>query len=38
VDNLEAQYLMADYVLNSNIIENYNNLVIVSPDAGGVYR
>ena len=38
VDNLEAQILMVEYLLNSKLIEDYNNLVIVSPDAGGVYR
>jgi ribose-phosphate pyrophosphokinase len=38
VDNLEAQIVMVDYLLNSNLIQDYNNLVIVSPDAGGVYR
>lgn len=29
---------MGEYLLNSNLISDYNNLVIVSPDAGGVYR
>ena len=29
---------MVEYLLNSNLILDYNNLVIVSPDAGGVYR
>jgi phosphoribosylpyrophosphate synthetase len=29
---------MADYLLNSKLIENYNKLVIVSPDARGVKR
>ncbi len=38
VDNLEAQILMVEYILNSKLVEDYNNLVIVSPDAGGVYR
>lgn len=38
VDNLEAQIIMVEYLLNSKIIEDYSNLVIVSPDAGGVYR
>ena len=38
VDNLEAQVIMVDYLLNSNLIQDFNNLVIVSPDAGGVYR
>jgi len=38
VDNLEAQVLMVEYILNSKMIEDFNNLVIVSPDAGGVYR
>ena len=38
VDNLESHNLMAEYILNSDIIKNYENLVVVSPDAGGVYR
>lgn len=38
VDNLEAQIIMVEYLLNSALIEDFNNLVIVSPDAGGVYR
>lgn len=38
VDNLEAQIIMVEHILKSNLIEDYNNLVIVSPDAGGVYR
>ena len=38
VDNLEAQIIMVEYLLNSSMIKDYNNLVIVSPDAGGVYR
>lgn len=38
VDNLEAQIIMVESVLNSKDIKDFNNLVIVSPDAGGVYR
>jgi hypothetical protein len=29
---------MAEYILNSDLINNYDNLLVVSPDAGGVYR
>jgi phosphoribosylpyrophosphate synthetase len=29
---------MAEYILNSNMIKTFDDLVIVSPDAGGVYR
>ena len=29
---------MIDYLLNSNLIRDYNKLSIVSPDANGVYR
>lgn len=29
---------MVDYLLSSNLVSDFNNLVIVSPDAGGVYR
>ena len=38
VDNLEAQILMVDYLMNKQLIKDYNKLIIVSPDAGGVYR
>lgn len=38
VDNLESQIIMVESVLNSNLVKDFNNLVIVSPDAGGVYR
>ncbi len=38
VDNLEAQILMVDYLMNNKMIKDYNKLIIVSPDAGGVYR
>lgn len=38
VDNLEAQLIMGEYLLKSNLVKDYNQLVIVSPDAGGVYR
>lgn len=38
VDNLESQIVMTEHLLNSNIVKDFNNLVIVSPDAGGVYR
>jgi ribose-phosphate pyrophosphokinase len=29
---------MIDYILNANLIKNFNKLTIVSPDANGVYR
>ena len=35
---LEAQGIMVDYLLSKNIVEDLQKLVIVSPDAGGVYR
>ncbi len=35
---LEAQGMMVDYLLSKNIVEDLQKLVIVSPDAGGVYR
>lgn len=38
VDNLEAQIIMVEALMNSNYVKDFNNLVIVSPDAGGVYR
>lgn len=38
VDNLEAQMIMVEFLLNSNLVSDYNKLVVVSPDAGGVYR
>lgn len=38
VDNLESQIVMVESLLNSDMVKDFNNLVIVSPDAGGVYR
>ena len=38
VDNLEAQILMVDYLMKKELIKDYNKLIIVSPDSGGVYR
>lgn len=39
VDNLEAQIIMVESLLKNNqLIKDFNKLVIVSPDAGGVYR
>lgn len=38
VDNLESQIIMVESLLNSKLVKDFNNLVIVSPDAGGVYR
>ena len=38
VVNLEAQGMMVDYLLSKNIVEDLSKLVVVSPDAGGVYR
>lgn len=38
VDNLESQIIMVENLLRSNLVKDFNNLVIVSPDAGGVYR
>lgn len=38
VDNLEAQIIMVEALLKSDYVKDFNNLVIVSPDAGGVYR
>ena len=38
VDNLEAQILMVDYLMKTELIKDYNKLIIVSPDSGGVYR
>lgn len=39
VDNLGAQIIMADSLTKgTSIIKDFNNLVVVSPDAGGVYR
>jgi ribose-phosphate pyrophosphokinase len=38
VDNLSGYILMVNHILESNIIKKYEDLVIVSPDAGGVYR
>jgi ribose-phosphate pyrophosphokinase len=38
VDSLESNIIMVDYLLNSNLIFDYDKLVIVSPDANGVNR
>ena len=39
VDNLGAQIIMADSLTKDRSkVKDFNNLVIVSPDAGGVYR
>lgn len=38
VDNLEAQIIMVESLMKNNYVSEFNNLVIVSPDAGGVYR
>jgi ribose-phosphate pyrophosphokinase len=38
VDSLESNIIMVDYLLNSNLILDYDKLVIVSPDANGVNR
>ena len=38
VDNFEAQCITVEYLLNYNLISHYNNLFLVSPDAGGFYR
>ena len=38
VDNLESQIIMVESLLKSSLVKDFNNLVIVSPDAGGVYR
>ncbi len=37
-DNIESNIVMIDYLMNSNLIRNFNNLTIVSPNADGVYR
>jgi ribose-phosphate pyrophosphokinase len=38
VDSLESNIIMGDYLLNSNLVFDYDKLVIVSPDANGVNR
>ena len=38
VDNLEAVPLMVNYLIRNKMIKDYNKLIIVSPDHGGVYR
>lgn len=37
-DNLAAGCVGVEYLINSNKIDDFNNCVVVSPDAGGVYR
>ena len=38
VDNLEAVPLMVNYLIKKKMVKDYNKLMIVSPDHGGVYR
>ena len=38
VDNLEAVPLMVKYLIKKRMIPDYNKLMIVSPDHGGVFR
>lgn len=38
VDNLSAQPLMANWILKNLLLNNSDNFVIISPDAGGVKR
>ncbi len=38
VDNLEALPIMVKYLIKKNLISDYNKLMIVSPDHGGIYR
>ena len=38
VDNLEAVPLMVNYLIKKKLVKDYNKLMIVSPDHGGVYR
>ena len=38
VDNLEAVPLMVNYLIKKKMVRDYNKLMIVSPDHGGVYR
>ena len=37
-DNLAGGVVGVEYLLAKSSIEDFNNCVIVSPDAGGVYR
>jgi len=38
VDNLESQLIMVEHMLSQGILKDLSKLVVVSPDAGGVYR
>lgn len=38
IDNLAAGPSGIDFIMDNSSIEDYNNCVIVSPDAGGVVR
>lgn len=37
-ENLEGQLLFVQALMNDNIIDDLSNIMVVSPDAGGVYR
>lgn len=38
VDNLESQVVVVEHILKSGLFKDLSKLVVVSPDAGGVYR
>lgn len=37
-DNISSLLVITEYLYNSNLIQNFNNLMVISPDANGVRR
>jgi len=38
IDNLAAGAALIDYLIENSGVKDFNNAVVVSPDAGGVVR
>ena len=38
IDNIDSNIILTDYIYNSNIISDFENLIVISPDVNGVKR
>lgn len=38
IDNIQSSVVLSEYLYNSNLFQNFNNLLVVSPDVNGVKR
>jgi ribose-phosphate pyrophosphokinase len=38
IDNIPSSVVLSEYLYNSNLFQNFNNLLVVSPDVNGVKR